>query len=105
MNMYALIESGGQQFKVQEGDLLKVEKLVGEVGDQVEIDHVLLIRNEEDVKIGKPYVAGAKVVGEIVQQGRFPKITIFKYKRRKGYENKRGHRQPFTQLKIAQIVG
>ncbi|NLH47624.1 MAG: 50S ribosomal protein L21 [Myxococcales bacterium] len=103
--MYALIETGGQQFKVQEGDLLKVEKLAGGVGDKVELDKVMMIRGESDTKIGAPYLAGAKVIGEIVAQGKARKVVIFKYRRRKGFQKKRGHRQPFTQLKIAQILG
>lgn len=102
--MYAVIETGGQQFKVREGDILNVEKLDGDVGATVELDKVLFVRDEKDVKIGAPYVKGAKVVGEIMAQDRAKKVLVFKYKRRKGYRKKNGHRQHFTQLKISQIV-
>ncbi|MDP8224829.1 MAG: 50S ribosomal protein L21 [Candidatus Lernaella stagnicola] len=103
--MYAIIETGGQQFRVQEGDLLKVEKLDGEVGHKVEIDKVLMIRSEDDIKVGAPYVDGAKVVGEIVEQDRAKKVTVFKFRRRLDSHVKRGHRQHYTALKISQIVG
>jgi large subunit ribosomal protein L21 len=103
--MYALIETGGQQLKVKEGDLVKVAKLTGAVGEKVELDKVLMLRTDDGVKIGKPYVAGAKVVGEIIEQGRAKKVVVFRYIRRKGYQKKRGHRQMFTGVKIAQIIG
>lgn len=103
--MYAVIETGGQQFRVQEGDLVKIEKIEGGIGEQVELDKVLLIRSDQDVKVGRPYVEGAKVIGEIVDQNRAKKVIIFKYKRRKGYMKKQGHRQLFTAVKIARIVG
>jgi large subunit ribosomal protein L21 len=103
--MYAVFETGGQQFKAQVGDLLKVEKLEGAVGDTVEIDAVLMLRTDDGVKIGSPHVAGAKVIGEIVEQGRAKKVLVVKHRRRKGYEKKQGHRQLFTALKIARIVG
>jgi large subunit ribosomal protein L21 len=103
--MYAVIETGGQQFRVKEGDLLKVEKLTGEIGDKIELDKVLFLRTETDTKVGSPYVEGAKVVGEIVDQNRHRKVIVFKFKRRKGFKRLRGHRQAFTALKIASIVG
>lgn len=103
--MYAILETGGKQFRVQEGDVLKVEKLDGNVGDTIELDKVLLVRSEEDVKVGKPYVEGAKVLGEIVAQDRHKKVTVFRFLRRKDFKRKKGHRQHFTQLKISQIVG
>jgi large subunit ribosomal protein L21 len=102
--MYALIETGGQQFKIKQGDFVKVEKLDGVVGDTVELDKVLFVQSDDGVKVGKPYVAGAKVIGEIIEQGRNKKVVVFRYIRRKGYQKKRGHRQAFTGLKIAQII-
>jgi len=103
--MYAVIETGGQQFKVQEGDLLKVEKLAGEVGTKVELDKVLLVNAANGLRVGKPYVAGAKVVGMIVEHARYRKVLIYKYRRRKSYHKKQGHRQNYTRLKIEQIIG
>ncbi len=102
--MYAAIEAGGQQFKVQEGETLRIEKLDGNVGTKVEIDKVLFVRTDSVIKIGAPYVQGAKVVGEIVSQELGDKVVIFKFKRRKGYHTKRGHRQHYTKLKISQIL-
>ncbi|HPQ67660.1 MAG TPA: 50S ribosomal protein L21 [bacterium] len=102
--MYALIETGGQQFKVQEGQTIKVERIEGEVGAQIELDKVLLVRTDSDVKVGAPYLNGAKVLGEIVAQDRNKKVIVFKYKRRKDYHKKVGHRQPYTALKITKIT-
>lgn len=102
--MYAVIETGGKQYKVSEGDILRFEKLEGEKGDTVSFDKVLLVSKDEDVKVGTPFVEGAKVVGEIVSQIRGPKIVVFKMKRRKGYSKKTGHRQDLTNLKIKEIV-
>ncbi len=102
--MYAVIETGGKQYKVSEGDILRFEKLEGEKGDTVSFDKVLLVSKDEDVKVGTPFVEGAKVVGEIVAQIRGPKIVVFKMKRRKGYSKKTGHRQDLTNLKIKEIV-
>jgi len=101
--MYAIVETGGKQYRLSPGDEIKVEKLEGEVGQEVVLDRVLFVRTDDDVKIGKPYVKGAAVVGEISTQGRARKILVFKKKRRKGYTNLRGHRQPFTALKITEI--
>jgi len=103
--MYAVIETGGQQFRVQEGDLVKIEKIEGGIGEQVELDKVLLIRSEQDVKVGRPYVEGDKVIGEIIDQNRDKKVVVFKFKRRRAYQKKRGHRQHFTAVKIARIIG
>ncbi len=102
--MYAVIETGGKQYKVSEGDILRFEKLEGEKGDTVSFDKVLLVSKDEDVKVGTPFIEGAKVVGEIVSQIRGPKIIVFKMKRRKGYSKKTGHRQDLTNLKIKEIV-
>jgi large subunit ribosomal protein L21 len=100
--MYAVIKTGGKQYKVSEGDLLKVEKIDGAVGETVEIDQVLMVGGAE-VKIGTPLVPGAKVKAQIVAQEKDKKILVFKSKRRKGYRKKFGHRQPITRLKVAVI--
>ena len=102
--MYAVIKTGGKQYKVSEGDVLNFEKIEGDKGDTVSFDEVLLVSKDEDVRIGTPFVEGAKVVGEIISQIRGPKITVFKMKRRKGYSKKTGHRQDLTNLKIKEIV-
>lgn len=98
--MYAVIKTGGKQYRVSEGDVLRVEKLEGEAGGKVQLD-VLMIGGDA-VKIGRPIVAGAKVEAEIVGQGRHPKVIHY-HKRKEGYTYKRGHRQPFTELKITAI--
>ncbi len=102
--MYAVIKTGGKQYKVSEGEILNFEKIEGDNGDTVSFDEVLLVSKDEDVKVGTPFVEGAKVVGEIISQIRGPKITVFKMKRRKGYSKKTGHRQDLTSLKIKEIV-
>lgn len=102
--MYAVIKTGGKQYKVSEGDVLNFEKIEGDKGDTVSFDEVLLVSKNEDVRIGTPFVEGVKVVGEIISQIRGPKITVFKMKRRKGYSKKTGHRQDLTNLKIKEIV-
>mgnify|MGYP001025962368 CR=1 FL=1 len=101
--MYAVISTGGKQYQVAEGERVRVEKLSGGVGDTVEINDVLLVVNDEDVKIGQPTVEGAKVTAKIVEQGKAKKVLVFKKKRRKGYRRKQGHRQPFTALEIQGI--
>ncbi|HEY5674016.1 MAG TPA: 50S ribosomal protein L21 [Malonomonas sp.] len=100
--MYAVIKTGGKQYKVSEGDLLKVEKIEGAVGETVELDQVLMVGGVE-VKLGTPLVPGAKVKAQIVGQEKDTKILVFKSKRRKGYRKKFGHRQPITRLKVAAI--
>lgn len=100
--MYAVIKTGGKQYKVSEGDLVKVEKLEGAVGDTIELDEVLMVGGEE-VKIGTPLLPGAKVKARIVEQGKDKKILVFKSKRRKNYRRKYGHRQPITRLQITGI--
>ncbi|NLX19215.1 MAG: 50S ribosomal protein L21 [Desulfobulbus sp.] len=102
--MYAIIRTGGKQYQVEAGDTLRVEKLEGDVGDTVELSEVLLLVDGEAVKVGQPVVEGAKVVAKIVEQGRHKKITVFKKKRRKGYQVKKGHRQMFTALTIETIA-
>ncbi|MDD5724026.1 MAG: 50S ribosomal protein L21 [Syntrophales bacterium] len=102
--MYAVIKTGGKQYKVSEGEVLSFEKIEGDKGDTVSFDEVLLVSGDEEVRIGTPLIEGAKVVGEIISQTRGPKITVFKMKKRKGYSKKTGHRQDLTSLKIKEIV-
>lgn len=101
--MYAVIASGGKQYKVKEGQVLRVEKLPGEVGAEVAFDSVLMFADGETVKIGQPSLSDATVHGRIVAQGKDKKIIVFKYKRRKTYRRKQGHRQPFTAVQIDRI--
>jgi large subunit ribosomal protein L21 len=101
--MYAVVATGGKQYKVQEGEVLRVEKLTGDVGTQVAFDQVLMLSDGENVKIGQPVLEGVQVKGHIVEQGKYKKILIFKYKRRKRYRRKQGHRQLFTAVKIDAI--
>ena len=103
--MYAVVKTGGKQYKVTEGDVISIERLDGNIGDTVELDEVLLIADAEDVKIGQPLVPDAKVIGSVVGQEKAKKVTIFKSKRRKGYRKKQGHRQRNTKLKINKIIG
>jgi large subunit ribosomal protein L21 len=102
--MYAVIRSGGKQYKVNPGELLDVEKIAGKIGDQVELREVLLLGKDGEVDTGNPLLPNAKVIGEIVKQGKSKKIIVFKSKRRKGYRKKQGHRQSFTTLRIKEIV-
>jgi large subunit ribosomal protein L21 len=101
--MYAVIRTGGKQYRVAAGDRLRVEKVPGNVGDPVVFEEVLLVAGES-LALGKPLVAGAKVEAKIVEQGLGPKLVIFKFRRRKNYRRKTGHRQPFTALEITNIV-
>ena len=102
--MYAVIESGGKQYKVSEGTVLKVEKLEAAAGDRLVIDKVLMINDENgNVKVGNPLVNNARVEVEVMEQGRNKKVVVFKYKRRKNYRKKQGHRQPFTKIKVLTI--
>jgi len=102
--MYAVIATGGKQYRVQQGETLRVEKLDREAGATVEFTDVLLVADGEKIQVGAPLVAGAKVTAEVVEEGRGPKLLIYKYRRRKGYRRKTGHRQPFTALKITGIT-
>ena len=102
--MFAVLNTGGKQYKVSQGDLIKVEKLENEVGDKVTLSQVLMVGQGEDVEVGSPYVSNCEVTGEVVEQGKGAKIIVFKKKRRKGYRRKNGHRQRFTQLKITEIT-
>lgn len=101
--MYAIIKTGGKQYQVSAGDRLMVEKLEGNIGDSIELSEVLLVADGDAVTVGKPVVDGAKVVATIAEQGKHRKIKVFKKKRRKGYRLMKGHRQPYTTLKIADI--
>ena len=103
--MYAVIKTGGKQFRVSQGDTLDVEKLTGEVGEQVALDTVLFIGGNGEVKIGTPTLTDSKVTAEIVEHTLAKKIIVFKKKRRKGYSRKQGHRQKLTKLKILDIKG
>jgi large subunit ribosomal protein L21 len=101
--MYAVFKTGGKQYRVEQGDKLRVEKLPGQVGEMVTFDQVLLIGGEA-IRLGKPLVGGAKVEAKILGQDLARKIVVFKFRRRKNYRRKRGHRQPFTALEITGIV-
>jgi large subunit ribosomal protein L21 len=103
--MYAVIESGGKQHRVKQGETLKVEKIELAPGESIDFDKVLLVGEGANVKIGTPYVPGSKVVAEIVAQGRHKKIKIVKFRRRKHSMKQAGHRQWFTELKITAIEG
>lgn len=101
--MYAIIETGGKQYRVQEGDTLFVEKLEGSEGEAINFDKVLAFSKEGDVSFGKPYMDGVTVDATVVEQGKGPKVIVYKYKAKKDYRRKQGHRQPYTKVKIEQI--
>ncbi len=103
--MYAVIETGGKQYRVEEGDTLYVEKLNAEVGEAINFDKVLILSKDGELLAGKPFVDGAKVEASVLDQGKAKKIIVFKYKAKKNYRKKTGHRQPFTKVKIEKIVG
>ena len=100
--MFAIIKTGGKQYKVSEGDIIKVEKIEAEAGDKIEFDQVLMVSGD-DVKVGSPVVEGAKVSAEVLDQKKDKKIVIFKFKAKKNYRKKKGHRQPYTLVKIEKI--
>ena len=102
--MYAVIATGGKQYKVSEGDILRIEKIGGNVGDPVELDKVLMVADGDEVTIGRPVVDDAKVNASIVEQGKAKKVLVFKYKRRKRFRKMQGHRQPFTAIRIEGIA-
>jgi large subunit ribosomal protein L21 len=102
--VYAIIQTGGKQYRVSPGDVLRVERLPGERGDEVILDQVLLVADGDAVQVGQPLVPNATVRTQIVRQGKGKKILIFKKKRRKNYRRKQGHRQLFTALQVAEIV-
>ncbi|NIO06395.1 MAG: 50S ribosomal protein L21 [Proteobacteria bacterium] len=101
--MYAVFQTGGKQYRASEGDLVRVERLNGQVGDEVRIKEVLMVSHDKGLKVGTPLVSKAQVIGKIVEQGRNRKVTVFKHKRRKGYRRKIGHRQAYTCLRIDSI--
>lgn len=100
--MYAVIKTGGKQYRVAEGQNLRVEKVAGEPGDKVTFDQILMLGGDEP-KVGRPTVEGAKVEAKIVAQDRAKKIIVFKFRRRKNYRRKQGHRQPYTELQVTNI--
>jgi large subunit ribosomal protein L21 len=102
--VYAIIESGGKQYRVEPGAVVALERIPGDVGSQVELDRVLLVSDGTTVRVGKPTLTGAKVISQIVAQSRGRKIDVFKFKRRKKYRRKTGHRQELTRVRIAEIV-
>lgn len=102
--MYAIIKTGGKQYKVDKDDELKIEKLKGTgSGEKVEFDKVLLVKEDGEVKLGKPYLEDAAVKAEILEEGKDEKVTVFTYKKRKGHRRKLGHRQPYTKVRIDEI--
>ena len=103
--MYAVIESGGKQHRVVEGETLKLEKIEVATGETIDFEEVLMVANGDDIKIGAPVVAGAKVTAEVVAHGRGEKVTIIKFRRRKHSMKRQGHRQWFTEVKITGITG
>lgn len=101
--MYAIVSTGGKQYKVAEGDVIFVEKLDAAEGDAVTFDEVLTVVNDGEVKLGKPNVEGAKVTGKVAAQGKARKIRVFKYKAKSNYRKRQGHRQPYTKVSIEKI--
>jgi large subunit ribosomal protein L21 len=103
--MYAVIETGGKQYRVTEGQSIKVEKLDGEAGSNIDLDKVLMVADGENITVGAPYVKGGKVTATIKSHGRGKKIHIIKFRRRKHYQKEQGHRQHYTELQITAIKG
>lgn len=101
----AIVRTGGKQYRVEPGAVLRVEKLDGDVGGSIELPEVLLLGSGADAQIGKPLVEGAKVTGTITAHGRGPKLVVYKFRRRKNYRRKNGHRQDYTEIKIDAITG
>lgn len=101
--MYAIVKTGGKQYKVREGDILRIEKLTGEVGSEVAFEDVLMFSDGENVTVGQPRVDNVTVSGHIVAQGKNKKVIVFKYKRRKRYRRTQGHRQHYTAVQIDSI--
>ena len=101
--MYAVIKTGGKQYRVSPGEEVKLEKLPGEIGDPIAFDKVMIVSDGENVQVGKPYLENTSVVGQLTRHGKSRKIIVFKYKRRKNYRKKRGHRQLFSMVKIEGI--
>ena len=103
--MSAVIETGGKQYRVQEGDTILIEKVNYSEGEKVDFDKILFVSKDDDVVVGKPYIEGAKVEGTVLEQGKGKKIIVFRYKAKKDYKKKQGHRQPYTKVKIEKILG
>jgi large subunit ribosomal protein L21 len=101
--MYAVIETGGKQYKVQEGDVVFIEKLIAEEGSVVTFDKVLAVSKEGDVNFGSPLLADITVSGKVINHGKDKKVIVFKYKPKKGFRKKQGHRQPYTKVQIEKI--
>jgi len=101
--MYAIIETGGKQYRVQEGDVFFIEKLNAAEGESITFDKILAVSDDKSLNVGKPYVENAKVDATVLAQGKAKKVIIFKYKAKKDYRKKQGHRQPFTKVKIEKI--
>ena len=101
--MYAVIKTGGKQYRIAPGQTFRVEKVEGQVGDMVTLDNVLLVADGDQIKVGKPLLEGVEVTTQIVEQDRGKKIVVFKKKRRKGYRRTQGHRQYYTALKVQEI--
>ncbi len=102
--MYAVIETGGKQYKVSPGELIKVEKLDSNPGSEVQFEKVLMVQKEDGTLIGRPYLDKVRVIGEVLEHKKGEKIIVFKYKRRKNYRRKKGHRQWYTALRIKEIT-
>ena len=103
--MYAIVETGGKQQRVSTGDVISIEKVVGDKGSTIEFDKILAVGSGDGVVLGKPYVANAKVIGSIVSQYRDKKVIVFKKKRRKNYRRTNGHRQYLTRVRIVEVKG
>lgn len=101
--MFAVFKSGGKQHRVSEGDVVKLEKIVAEPGEEIVFDEVLMVANGDEVSVGEPFLAGSQVTGEVMRTDRAKKIRIIKFKRRKDYMRRQGHRQWFTEVKITAI--
>ncbi len=102
--MYAIIQSGGKQYRVEPNEVFSVEKLAAAPGDVVEFDQVALVQDEGTIQVGAPWVEGAKVTGRVLSHGRDRKVVVFNYKAKKNYKRRKGHRQPFTQVKVESIA-
>ena len=102
--MYAVIKTGGKQYRVQEGEVVKIEKLNVEIGETVEFDQILAVKTEDGLKVGNPLLTEAKVQGKVLAQDKAKKIIVYKYKAKKNYHKKQGHRQPYTSVRIEKIM-
>ena len=101
---HAIFETGGKQYRVQEGDVIFIERLPAEADETVTFDHILAVTNDDDAKIGTPYINGAAVEADVVKNGKSKKITVYKMHPKKGYRRKQGHRQPYTKVQISKIT-